>query len=299
MMLSLCLLCLLFAAADGTAAADDVARFHTYLAEVGAVHPHVICSDTTMGRGVVATREIAAHAPVIKVPIAAVMCRATILGEADPAIADLLQPLSDRHLVSAWLMLQRARGAASSWAPYIAVLPQSVPLPRAFSDKDLEAAQDPELKARNLRARADLEAQFADTVEPVLRASLAAASDAAEPLSDSLAVRRWHWATALVDSRALTIMGKKFMVPLADMFNYKAHPTPRLNDNGAFFLEHHVLSDARGATVSSNPERAAFFTVHADRATRSVRGRRLRASAGSTALQRLWSLTLRRLLSQH
>ena len=285
-----------FAAADDSA---DVERFHAWLAEVGAEHPNVRCADTNeMGRGVVATQSIVADAPIIKVPIAAVMCRATILAEADPKLVESLHALSDRHLVSAWLMLQRARGAASSWARYVAVLPASVPLPRAFSDKDLDAAQELDIKVRNVRARADLEAQFADTVEPVLRNALAP-NDSVEPLRESLSVARWHWATALVDSRALTIMGKKFMVPLADMFNYKAHPTPRLNDNGAFFLEHHVLSDARGATVSSNPERAAFFTVHADRATRSVRGRRLRASAGSTALQRLWSLTLRRLLSQH
>lgn len=61
-------------------------------------------------------------------------------------------------------------------------------------------------------------------------------------------------AVTLVDSRALTIRGRKYLVPFADMFNYNPHKDARTADNGAHFLHYHVLGDKT-------------FKVLADRAT--------------------------------
>ena len=47
----------------------------------------------------------------------------------------------DELLISVFLMRERALGAASTWAPYVAVLPEHVPLPIDFAEADLAALQ--------------------------------------------------------------------------------------------------------------------------------------------------------------
>ena len=37
----------------------------------------------------------------------------------------------------------------------------------------------------------------------------------------------YHWALAVVSSRALTFRGKKILAPICDMFNYQPHPNQR------------------------------------------------------------------------
>jgi histone-lysine N-methyltransferase SETD3 len=59
-------------------------------------------------------------------------------------------------------------------------------------------------------------------------------------------------AVTVVDSRALTIRGRKYLVPFADMFNYAPHAASRAADRGSHFLKYHVLGDTT-------------FTVLADR----------------------------------
>jgi len=57
-------------------------------------------------------------------------------------------------------------------------------------------------------------------------------------VSPSLAhINRFVWAFNLVGSRALTIHGRKYLVPLADMFNYQPHGEERSADRGANFLK--------------------------------------------------------------
>ena len=46
------------------------------------------------------------------------------------------------------------------------------------------------------------------------------------------------WAKSVIGSRALSMSGKKYLVPLADMFNYHPHPSEREANNGANFLKY-------------------------------------------------------------
>ncbi|CAK4404433.1 unnamed protein product [Aphanomyces euteiches] len=58
-----------------------------------------------------------------------------------------------------------------------------------------------------------------------------------------LTMEQFVWAKAVLNSRALTIRGQRFLVPFADMFNGHAHPDVRASNNGARFLDFHVLSN--------------------------------------------------------
>ena len=68
------------------------------------------------------------------------------------------------------------------------------------------------------------------------------------------------WAATLVDSRALTIRGAKYLVPFADFLNFAPVPVPdggatRAKADGGAFLRYHELDETRG-----------YFTVRVDRA---------------------------------
>ena len=81
------------------------------------------------------------------------------------------------------------------------------------------------------------------------------------------------WAKSVVGSRALSMSGKKYLVPLADMFNYQPHASEREANNGANFLKYHQIS------------KDGFFHVHADRtATRNEQVRVVFFSSSSLSL---------------
>lgn len=67
-------------------------------------------------------------------------------------------------------------------------------------------------------------------------------------------LQSFAWARSIVASRALHLRGKRYLVPLADMFNYSPQPgtSMRRHGNGAHFLKYHVVSEA-------------YFRVIADR----------------------------------
>lgn len=63
------------------------------------------------------------------------------------------------------------------------------------------------------------------------------------------------------------MQGRKYLVPLADMFNYAPLTAARpAGQSGAFFLKTHVLGLADGRTSSADADRVTHFTVRADRA---------------------------------
>lgn len=80
-------------------------------------------------------------------------------------------------------------------------------------------------------------------LEPLLHGQYSAVSEAEDA---------WLWAHSIVSSRALTMHGKKFLVPFADFFNYAPHANLRDSDLGSHFLHYHRVSDT-------------YFTVLADR----------------------------------
>lgn len=168
--------------------------------------------------------------------------------------------LMDEDIVAVFLMKHRFLGADSPWDPYLAVLPPHVPLPSSFLDEEVMALHDPieihaarERRAELRKAHASLESQLA----ALMAAPTVAANGKEQTLSpnwrsEASSLDSYLWAMSLVGSRALTLQGKKYLVPFADMFNYSPHPNERRADQGAHFLKYHVLGKDS-------------FTVKADR----------------------------------
>lgn len=149
------------------------------------------------------------------------------------------------QVVAALLLLERARGGASAWAPYIQLLPEYVPngASEGFLVSELH---NPQLELDVNRSIATLEAKYA-----VFRQALVAVWPDDLPLPGLPDLR---WAASIVDSRALRFHGQINLIPVADVFNYQKHPVARKKNAGDFFLSHHRLSEDRdgGLTVTSD-----------------------------------------------
>jgi hypothetical protein len=145
--------------------------------------------------------------------------------------------------VAALLLLERARGEASAWAPYIKVLPGYVPngASEGFAVSEL---QNPQLERDVNRSIAALQSKFG-----LFRRALASEWPEELPLPELADLR---WAASIVDSRALRFQGQVNLIPVADIFNFRSHPVPRRRSGGDFFLAHHRLSGDEGLQVTAD-----------------------------------------------
>ena len=282
---SILLLPLVVALTLATAArADATAEFMQWFSDHGGLAPHMKLQHFPgMGRGVAATGAIAQNDMLLRAPLDIVISRDTVSADLAAALqkataaaagdgaapgakaavdaaaermAAFAAITSDENLVAMFLVLQRCLGGASKWAPYMALLPTDVPVTFLWDDAQLGALQncDPGVAERSRRRRDDIFGTFRSyaehgTIKRIFGDGGAVCGDGGAPDAAAFA----H-AVALVNSRALTIQGRKYLVPFADMFNCEFDQAERDHEDGANFLKYHILGkDA--------------FEVRADRAT--------------------------------
>ena len=203
---------------------------------------------------------------VLSVPLSWCMCRDTALHDPAPNAKQAYRRIDDDDdLVSLMLLREMSKGSSkihvkravgsggregkdySAWAPYLRVLPRTVPLTVFYSKDELAALQDPALARQAKSRRASLKRRYR-TLAPVVRLLFKdiKASQRRTRFADYL------WAKSVIGSRALSMHGAKYLVPFADMFNYEAHAEEREADNGNAFLKYHKVE-------------GGFFSVYADR----------------------------------
>ena len=236
------LLALLCSIANAT---PDVEAFHAWIADGGGALEGVAVGATEYGRGVVATRDIAEGDRILTVPLSHVICRRTIIASAPSKLKKKLAAVeSDTDLVAVFLLRERALGAESTWEPYLKLLPSMVPIPASFSDEELAEIQVPAATGQARNTRRSVLKRHAALVKSGLLGALARGIAAAAS-KEMRTARAFAWADAMVNSRALTIEGSKYLVPFADMTNYAPHSDAmtRKHDSGASFLKYHRLDD--------------------------------------------------------
>ena len=156
-----------------------------------------------------ATRPVSAGDPLVCVPHEALFTPAAARRCAACAAVAAAAPLSDWQVLSLALLHERSLGGASSWAPYVAVLP-----PQPQDDEDASAFLHPLLWPPGFTAQvlagspmlAKVQSRLATCAEDgaTLRAAIAAAAAAApgaklpEPPSDADV----RWAASVLLSRA-------------------------------------------------------------------------------------------------
>jgi protein-histidine N-methyltransferase len=232
-----------------------------------------------LGLGIQATGAVKEGAPILGVPLNAVLCRDTIL--AHPSMTAVRSTLAldsdDETLITVFLIVHRALGESSPFAPYLKVLPKSVPSLLTWSADELSlikpaapmlssTASQRQATASALGTTGTVAKAVKDALSAIARGDLRASSSpldgdakamsvAAQALDPSAAVtpELVVWAQSLVESRALTLRGRKFLVPFADMANHRRHPQPRSQSDGEHFASHHLLKAGRFVVKADRP----------------------------------------------
>lgn len=209
-------------------------------------------------------------------------------------IAPMLSQMQDEAIVAALVAAHALAGEYSDFAPYIDVLPRSVPAGFLFPDGAMSVTTVPGVASgaeseilQQLRTfrKKPLHAAIARLAEGIRRQNggpdLGSSAAPTCPVDASSLPSKWLrvakasgksglrlragvpracslglylWASSVVSSRAMTIKGNKYMVPVADFHNHAPHPDERDSGNGDRFLAFHSLRRDR-------------FVVKADRAT--------------------------------
>ncbi|KAF0713411.1 Aste57867_4348 [Aphanomyces stellatus] len=189
-----------------------------------------------MGVGVQTTHDVREKDEVLYVPLDSVICRDTVLKALPREISKTLsRSIPDDDLLAAFLVLERSKGTESAWAPYLNILPESIPSPMSFTDDEILELQIDDLMEEVYTARRDAIAAF-ELLFKKLSHAMKKLKLAKMTLPDYI------WAKSVLNSRALTIRGARYLVPFADMFNGQSHPDTRTANNGAHFLDFHVIS---------------------------------------------------------
>jgi histone-lysine N-methyltransferase SETD3 len=243
-LVSLCIVARAVTAKQAERAGDGDAAFMQWFEDIGAKANGVkLMQFPPMGRGVGASKDVKKYDPVISVPIDYVICRKTALKTEDQKARVAFGSLRDESdLVALFVLRELAMGKESKWAPYLSVLPKDVALPCFFTDTELAALQDPHEAHKARETKNNYKNQFDNLKKTSVVDKVFSGTD--KKLQNKYNnLGMYMWASALVGSRALTMQGKRFLVPLSDMFNYQWEGVERVADNGAHFLRTHKLSD--------------------------------------------------------
>lgn len=163
-----------------------------------------------------------------------------------------------------FLLYQAALGPKSQWHAYIQTLPEHMhTIPANFGTEALEALQDPAMAGAARHAHAVRKRAHGQLVHALQRLSTVVRRGAGHKRGRQAGARSvgsfaaFSWALAIIQGRALSLRGAKFLVPGADHIAYEPHPDFRAAAHGSRFLRYHkvvrqqrsALADTAAATV--------------------------------------------------
>jgi len=220
-----------------------------------AVTGITIVGFESYGNGFMASRDLRAGEVVLRIPMTHVLSN-TKESVNGPGSEFLFNSAKKADLLPLLVLLEIAKCQESDckWKAYFDMLPVFIGSGYLLDDAALNELQDDEFSALLKTNKEHKEFFFVNRGRKLLENALNLEDIQAR--DGFLSMENYFWATSLCDSRALTIEGTKYLVPIADMFNYKSNPIPRRSANGNFFKDHHFIAGDR-------------FIVKADRSTPS------------------------------
>lgn len=132
------------------------------------------------------------------------------------------------------------------------VLPSTVPVPVLFQPWELLAIQNENEVELAKKERRRLEQRYESLRELITKAfaDLRSEEDLNEARklhedkldgADFTSAELFLWTRSILGSRALTMQGARYLVPFADMFNYRPDTRSRKFMNGQHFLDYHKI----------------------------------------------------------
>ena len=206
------------------------AAFLRWFRDIGGRAPNITLDQVTAdgGTGIVATSDIEVESPMMSIPMDYVIWEQTIASrirdmrhQGQQNVKAALRSLkSDDDLMTLFLMYEASQGNQSDWYPYLRLLPSrdNIHLPVFFDEREIIALQDSYM-INAVRSQQDRLNRKYHMIKPAvlnLFAHVPAAERAAHVSQEN-----WMYWETIVGSRALIIKGRRYLVPFADMFNYK------------------------------------------------------------------------------
>lgn len=190
-----------------------------------------------MGRGFVAAKDVSSEQEIIKIPSLLIFSVSNLRSlKADPVLALIHDVFDPDNAIAAWLLLEKMRGEASFFKPYLDVLPSYVPSLIHFSVKDLRELQNPKLEGEARQMQMQTRNDYDEFISN-------AQNFWPFPLEDSHnSFELYKWAVTIINSRGLRFHGIVYLSPMADLFNYAPHSETRKAASGEFFTNHHKLA---------------------------------------------------------
>jgi histone-lysine N-methyltransferase SETD3 len=236
-----------------TSPTSSISSFEEWFRMNGGITQNVVLhAFENMGNGVLATKNIPPKELTLYVPKKIIICRETIFksikgddSKKNKALKRLLRKFyTDEELIAAFLLLvgsfeKKNSDLNSNWTPYFNVLPQEITSPIVFNENEIEELQDQHVM---MTTRREIETNKQRFV--FFQDILKKAGPFFQTQAKKIDFKKYLWAIFIINSRALSIESKRFLVPFADMFNGLPHTTKRQANNGAHFLFYHRLNSS-------------------------------------------------------
>lgn len=247
-----CLFCVSTAAAFASPSdavdfvtANKIRRFNKWLANLDKdIKIHLDKKDAIAGNQIFTNVSVIAKGEsILKLPLSHVFCDEILTKTpADYEGAVEYSQILKRHVrrsedrIALSVMTERALRGLSKWEPWIKVLPEigvGLYLPHLWPEHVRKLITPIKVRDSVNSMATQLRKTFKDELQVPLRllrehvrislrkhhsSSSGGVSD--KKLDDDFSLQRYLWAHAVVASRAWNLLGKKYLVPGADMFNH-------------------------------------------------------------------------------
>lgn len=229
----------------------------------GFIHSSVqLYNFNEMGRGFSTNKKINENDRILYIPSNLIFSNKNIHHYLHKDILKLLKTIitSPDSILVAWLLLEKIN-SNSFFKPYIDILPEHVSTPIQFNDMELFELQNyrlvDEIHEMIHHAKEEYQKflQFYDKLKTLKSSIIKSYITTTTTTSNVVINITYHdyiWALSMFNSRGLRFKGNVFLSPMADIFNYAPHPTPRPAQAGDFFLQHHQLIDNKDTMQSSS-----------------------------------------------
>ena len=179
-----------------------------------------------------------------KVPLDNVVCVQTIQ-KFRPRLMEYVDrnEISSEDAMALYLIEERAdpESRFQTWFP---LMPNEFESPPFFNKEELNLLKGDDIYQKAVNARRTYRRNFDRIQENV--------KDADFSYED------YVWAKHMIESRAWHLRGKQYLVPMADFFNHRPHPSVKYEDyvpdvRGEFFEKHHRITDCCAEVVADRP----------------------------------------------
>jgi hypothetical protein len=235
----------------------EVEKFSKWLADKGFEAEKLeVVEDAGggMGRGIIAKSEIKEGELLFRIPMKWVMHEEK--ARKDPELGPMLgktdMPLPGHLVLALMLMFEDCKqgldtstsgtcplsSQTSMWRPYLDILPRNFSAPMFWTVEELQELKGSQISFMHQQDVREIQQSWSMVKLQIIKKNRELLC------KECFNFDRFKWASWNINSRALTLKGVKFLLPLADLVNYEPEDrdTQRRNHQQLFLQHHQVIN---------------------------------------------------------